>query len=414
MVLYKLLTLLSIVTWASAGPMVVHESRSAPPPGFVRQGVAPNNTMLTLRLALASNDVAGLEEKLMSLATPGSSEFRQWLSMDEVKSFVQPSPETIAAFDAFASANGLSPKQISPNGDWVSLTLPVSQANKLFATQFALFTPPDKTNPITRTLSVSLPAELVGHVEVIHPTTQFLGPGSRLQSASSKSGDDKRPQAPASCDSSVPTGVITPACLQDLYGIPTVPATQKSNALLVTAYVEQYAQTADLAAFLKLLRPDMPSTTTFKVISLDNGTDPQGPDDAGVEADLDIEYTVGIATGVPVEFLSVGGGDTDEDFASSLLDTTTFLDGVPNPPSAMTTSYGLNEEEFGSSLATKICNGYMALGARGISVLTADKHGICPPMKSSLFRVFMTRHVPGYAPEVSVLRFPSSWQGRNH
>ncbi|KAJ7347544.1 family S53 protease-like protein [Mycena albidolilacea] len=375
MVLYKLLTLLSIVTWASAGPMVVHESRSAPPPGFVRQGVAPDNTMLTLRLALASNDVAGLEEKLMSLATPGSSEFRQWLSMDEVKSFVQPSPETVAVFDAFASANGLSPKQISPNGDWVSLTLPVSQANQLFATQFALFTPPDKTRPITRTLSVSLPAELVGHVEVIHPTTQFLGPGSRLQSASSESGDDKRPQTPASCDSSAPTGVITPACLQDLYGIPTSPATQKSNALLVTAYVEQYAQTADLAAFLKLLRPDMPSTTTFKVISLDNGTDPQGPDDAGVEADLDIEYTVGIATGVPVEFLSVGGGDTDEDFASSLLDTTTFLDGVPNPPSAMTTSYGLNEEEFGSSLATKICNGYMALGARGISVLTASGDG---------------------------------------
>ncbi|KAF7336180.1 Family S53 protease-like protein [Mycena venus] len=372
MALNKLLTVLSIVAWASAGPMVVHESRSAPPPGFVRQGVAPDNTMLTLRLALASNDVAGLEDKLMSLATPGSSEFRQWLSMDEVKSFVQPSPETVTAFNAFASANGLAPKVISPNGDWVSITLPVAQANKLFAAQFEVFTPPDKTNPMIRTLSVSLPAELVGHVEVIHPTTQFLGPGSRLQSASSESG---RPQVPASCDSSVPSGVITPACLQDLYGIPTAPATQKSNTLLVTAYVEQYAQTADLTAFLKLLRPDIPSTTTFKVISLDNGTDPQDPEDAGVEADLDIEYTVGIATGVPVEFLSVGGGDTDEDFASSLLDTTTFLDGVPNPPSAMTTSYGLNEDEFGSSLAIKICNGYMALGARGISVLTASGDG---------------------------------------
>jgi tripeptidyl-peptidase-1 len=68
--------------------MVVHESRSAPPPGFISQGVAPDNTMLTLRLALASNDVAGLEAKLMSLATPGSSEFRQWLSMDEVRPFI--------------------------------------------------------------------------------------------------------------------------------------------------------------------------------------------------------------------------------------------------------------------------------------------------------------------------------------
>jgi hypothetical protein len=31
MALYKLLTVLSIVAWASAGPLVVHESRSAPP-----------------------------------------------------------------------------------------------------------------------------------------------------------------------------------------------------------------------------------------------------------------------------------------------------------------------------------------------------------------------------------------------
>jgi hypothetical protein len=45
---------------------------------------------------------------------------------------------------------------------------------------------------------------------------------------------------------------------------------------------------------------------------------------------------------------------------------------------------------------------------------SGDKHGICPPMKSSLFRVFMIRHVLGYAPEASVLRFPSSWLGRNH
>jgi tripeptidyl-peptidase-1 len=67
---------------------------------------------------------------------------------------------------------------------------------------------------------------------------------------------------------------------------------------------------------------------------------------------LDIQYTVGIATGVPVEFLSVGGEATDEGFISGLLDTTTFLDGVPNPPSAMTTSYAVSEDEVGSSLAT--------------------------------------------------------------
>lgn len=59
---------------------------------------------------------------------------------------------------------------------------------------------------------------------------------------------------------------------------------------------------------------------------------------------------IGIATGVPVTFLSVGGAS----FSTALLDTTTFLDGVANPPSVMTTSYGDSESNFGSSLATSV------------------------------------------------------------
>ncbi|KAE9389561.1 hypothetical protein BT96DRAFT_1003123 [Gymnopus androsaceus JB14] len=108
MALCKLLNLLSIIAVASAG-MVVHESRTSVPAGFVSQGAAPANDMLTLRVALTSSNIAGLEEKLMSLSTPGSPEFRQWLSMEEVKSFVQPSSETVSAFSAFTSANGSSP-----------------------------------------------------------------------------------------------------------------------------------------------------------------------------------------------------------------------------------------------------------------------------------------------------------------
>jgi len=141
--------------------------------------------------------------------------------------------------------------------------------------------------------------------------------------------------------------------------------------LLVTAYEGQFAQQADLSLFLGLLRPDIPSTTTFKLLSVDGGINTQDAADAGVEADLDVEYTTGIATDVPIQFLSVGGND----FATSLVDTTAFLDGVANPPSVMTTSYGSTESSFGSSMATKVCNGYMALGTRGISVVFASGDG---------------------------------------
>jgi tripeptidyl-peptidase-1 len=80
----KLLAVLSIMVAASATSMVLHEKRTAVPSGFVRQGAAPANSMITLRVALTPSNVAGLEEKLKSIATPGSSDFRQWLSMEEV------------------------------------------------------------------------------------------------------------------------------------------------------------------------------------------------------------------------------------------------------------------------------------------------------------------------------------------
>lgn len=39
---------------------------------------------------------------------------------------------------------------------------------------------------------------------------------------------------------------ITPACLQALYNIPTTAATQSSNKLGVTGFIEQFANEADL------------------------------------------------------------------------------------------------------------------------------------------------------------------------
>ncbi|KAJ7159981.1 family S53 protease-like protein [Mycena crocata] len=370
----KLLSLLALVA-ACAGRMVVHESRHAAPAGFVRHGVAPPSEMISLRVGLAANNVAGLREKLMSIATPGSSDFRQWLSMGEVKAFAQPSPETVSAFNTFASANGLKPTVISPNGDWLSITLPVSQANSLFAARFETFTHASTSETLTRTLSVSLPAELVGHVDVIHPTTEFTEVNARLPVVpNSEPLSLGTREVDASCDSRFSSAVLTPKCLQELYGIPATPAnatTGQNNAILVTGYEGQYAQAADLKDFLEMWRPDIPSNNTFSVLTVDGGINPQGSDHAGGEANLDIQYTAGIATGVPVQYLSVGGNFS----ATALLDTTTFLDGVANPPTVMTTSYGLTEGFFGRSMATKICDGYMALGSRGISVIFASGDG---------------------------------------
>ncbi|KAJ7442587.1 subtilisin-like protein [Mycena galericulata] len=419
MVLRKFLTVTSLAMVASASNLVLHETRSTVPSGFISHGPAPPGDLLTLRVALTSNNLAGLVQKMMSLATPGSSEFRQWLSMADVKAFVEPSPETVSAFAVFTSANNLTSTVISPNGDWVSIPLPVSQANELFGAQFELFSHPSLANTITRTLSVSLPSKLVGHVDVIHPTTAFVHPKTRMfQPVKSELQLEKRDGAPpVSCNTSIPGNVITPACLQALYGIPTAPATQPNNTILVTGYESQWPETIDLAQFLELFRPDIPSSTTFTLLTLDNGVDPQSPTAGGIEADLDVEYTIGIATGVPVQFLSVGGNPEGFEFTTDMLDTTTYLDGLADAdlPTVMTTSYEDTETAFGLSLATKMCNNYMALGSRGMSIMfsTGDagvrgNEGICtdntftPLFPASCPFVTAVGSTIGFGPEIAV------------
>src|ERR1700761_4491868 len=95
----------------------------------------------------------------------------------------------------------------------------------------------------------------------------------------------------------------------------------------------------------------MNPTTTFTLEEINGGQDPQNATDTGDEANLDIEYTVGIATDVPVTFLSVGGDlETSTDFGNALLDTTIFLHQTTQPPSVVTTSYSGTESDFDPGL----------------------------------------------------------------
>jgi len=89
---------------------------------------------------------------------------------------------------------------------------------------------------------------------------------------------------------------------------------------------------------------------------------------------LDVQYTVGVASGVPVVFISVGENFQDGDL-EGFLDITNNLLGQATPPHVMTTSYGQNENTISRTLANNLCNAYMQLGARGTSILFASGDG---------------------------------------
>ncbi|KAJ7339848.1 family S53 protease [Mycena albidolilacea] len=363
-------SLLLVATAKPMGPrtMVVHESRAAPAEGFVQSAAAPAEQELTLRIALKQNNIFGLQTELYKVSDPVSEIYGKHLTLEEVAKFVKPTNDTLAAVSSWLSDNNINAKPVTPAGDMLEIKIPVSQANDLLSAQFSVFTHSKTGKTIIRTLQYSLPAPLTQHVEFFHPTTIFAPPLNsrpKFVAGRAKRATPGSDTLPDSC-----TSTMTPACLQLLYNIPTAPATQKSNTLGVAGFIDQWANQEDLTAFLASFRKDINSSTTFALETLDGGSNPQNRSQAGVEA-----YTIGIATGVPVTFISAGD-DNSDDSLGGFLDMIHLLINDTNRPSVLTTSYGFTAEtDIPLSVAINLCNSYMQLGALGTSVLFASGDG---------------------------------------
>ncbi|KLO12132.1 subtilisin-like protein [Schizopora paradoxa] len=331
--------------------LVVHESRSVFPDGFVNSGAASASQVLNLRIGLAQGNMSGLARRHEAVSTPGSAEYGKHLSKEVVEAHVKPTNETTAAVEEWLDAKGLNAFSASPAGDWLALLMTVAQASTLFDAEFSVFTYEKTGEQLVRTLAYSLPAVLLGHVEF--DISSSSKPSVSMSSTAGVSNVTSR-AIPASCTKS-----ITPACLQALYSIPTTKATQLSNSIGVTGFSNEFANQDDLTIFLKSLRSDISSSTSSNMTSA-----------AGPLANLNMQYTVGIATGVPATLISVGDASMD-----GFMDVATFLLSQSNPPHVVTTSYGQNEGSISRAVATNLCNAYMQLGARGITVLFSSGNG---------------------------------------
>ncbi len=78
-----------------------------------------------------------------------------------------------------------------------------------------------------------------------------------------------------------------------------------------------------------------------------------------VSQDLDTQYTIGLASDVPVYFISVGPDTTDGIYG--FLDLVNFLESETNPPCVLAISYGFNENEITALLAMCVSHFFFSL-----------------------------------------------------
>ena len=87
-----------------------------------------------------------------------------------------PTEETTSAVTAWLAEHDVTATPLTPAGDWVGFTVPVSKANEMLDADFSVFTHDETGKEAIRTLSYSIPAELQGHLDLVHPTITYVMP----------------------------------------------------------------------------------------------------------------------------------------------------------------------------------------------------------------------------------------------
>ncbi|TFY71581.1 hypothetical protein EVG20_g1415 [Dentipellis fragilis] len=344
--------------------MRVHQRRDAPPTGFVKTGAAADDQVIPISLAIKSQDFATLEKKLYAVSTPGQDEYGQHLTKDEVEELAAPSDESASAVKEWLMSHGLSPETVSPSGNMLRVNMSVKQANELLDADYATFKDTKSGRQTVRTLSYSVPASVQDHISFVHPTVQFPIYGS-----SSSQGLTKRQASklvgrdvPASCADD-----FTPSCAQQFYGIPSTPIKDTSKHVGAIGVNDQFASEADLKLFLQKYRPDITSAPALNLIPVVGGVNNQS--DPGLEGNFVTQWLAGLATGAPIDYISVGDQD---DLFDALVDMTNALLNQTNPPQVIDVSYALPEPFIDEPTANHICQSLAQLGARGLSVIVGS------------------------------------------
>ncbi|RDX46449.1 family S53 protease-like protein [Lentinus brumalis] len=392
----------------------VHAYRNVVPAGFADVGPASPDQTLTLRLALAQSDPKGLIDALYRVSDPASPTYRHWLSKEQVAQFVAPKAEAAETVNAWLEENGLSATSSSAAGDWISFQVPVNKANELFGAEYNVYVHQESGTQVVRTLSYSLPASLQPHIDLVHPTISF--PDIKLETSTTQAKrfiDDvpERLIKPAHANSTVCSQGTTPACVQELYNISAAPV--RNNVTLgVSVFYGNEPHYAYLTTFLENYRTDVDaSKTNYTFVGWDGGVDTQNPF-ATAEGDLDIQYTVGVATGAYVTSYQEGGNVTDG--VSGFLDEALFLNALDDSglPQVLSTSYAYFENNWDFDVTDKICQAYAQLGARGSTLVfaTGDAGAGCdfitnttdfgPNFPASCPYITAVGGTSGYYPEV--------------
>ncbi|KAF8912397.1 peptidase S8/S53 domain-containing protein [Mucidula mucida] len=379
--LWSQLLALCAVALASASPLAERyttlrkrHSWDAPPRGWEFHSIPNAGEVIELRIGLRQGRVDELISSLYEVSEPGHQRYGKHLSKAQVDALAAPHADSVAAVEAWLAHHGVASESVALREAWMVARVTVAQAESMLDTTYAVFHHSESASSVLRTMRYSLPAELDAHIDVMAPTTHF---------GTVRSMKKEKFEAVGELGSVVDIGKlncetnVTVSCLRDLYRTKDYVPAAADNVLGVVGYVDEWANYVDLEDFLSVFRPDE-AQSSFETVLVHGGVNDQSK--PGDEANLDIQYTIGISAPTKNVYYSTGGlaseykpdslspTNTNEPY----LDWLEFILAQDEIPQTITTSYGDHEQTVPYDYAVRVCTEFAKLGARGSTVLFAS------------------------------------------
>ncbi|KAF9025365.1 subtilisin-like protein [Hymenopellis radicata] len=316
----------------------------------------------------AAGEVIELRIGLRQGREPGHHRYGQHLSKAQVDALAAPHAESVEAVEAWLAHHGVAPESVSLREAWIVVRVTVAQAEAMLDTTYAIFYHAASASSVLRTMSYSLPAELDTHIDVMAPTTHFGTLRSMKREKFEAVGDvgSGIDVGALNCDTNV-----TVSCLRDMYKTKDYVPAAADNVLGVAGYLDEWANYVDLEDFMGVFRPDE-ARSSFETVLVHGGVNDQSQ--AGSEANLDVQYTVGISAPTKNHWGLAPGYQPDALLPTNMnepyLDWLEFILAQDKVPQTITTSYADHEQTLGPyDYAVRVCTEFAKLGARGSSVL---------------------------------------------
>jgi len=333
------------------------------PSTWMKTVPADKSQKLFFLIALKQRNLDVLEQSFWAISDPTSPEYRNFLTIDQIDSIVNPAESVVEEVVDWLTSNGVS--DIEYWGDAIKVRATVEVCERVFSTQFHEFVHKESGKKIVRQFGqFSVPHKVAEHIDLVSGLSEFPMPRFSVKRKSTQKRSVSQVQ-PAVC----------PQSIQNYYAVGSASVSGSNTSVGVIEFEDQYFAPSDLSDFASSFNVAATPLTKNHIIGSNDPTNPQ------LEATLDIEYALAVGQNAVGWFWIEGDNVWLYGFAKHMSATTPV-------PWVASISYGWNEEMqceqgIGSNecqqlgvnsqqYVARVNTEFQKIGVRGISLICAS------------------------------------------